>query len=503
MRNGVLSLAVAMALLLASSPAIASVESELAFHRGVVAFGAGQLEEARSEFERALAEDPEDAAAIHYLGLIADAEGKPDEAIELFERALALTPEDTDLRFDLGAALLEAGRNQEALESFEEVLKREPDRARAHLFAGIARYRLQDYAAAMPHLEKAVELDPELSREASYYQGLTLAYQGDFSAAAGALGVVERQSPAHPLGRSASELRGQMEPEAPTRPWKIAITSGIEYDSNPTLIGSTDLPVSDEGDFRALLRLSGSYRLYDSEHFRFVAGYDGYASVHEDQGQVDLFTNVGWASGSVLLEPVRFKLRYDFAYTKLDLNQKYQRAHRLTPSFTVAEGSWGLSEVFYRYLDVDYFFDNSIADLDRDGRQHTVGVNQFVFPGGPVQYVRVGALYDSYDPEGDEFRFGGYEISAGIGVELPWKILLNASYRFVRREFRHDSLFAGGDDTGTKRRDRINQVELGLSRPITEHLEVSLLAWVADHDSNVEYFDYDRVIGGSYLTYRF
>jgi tetratricopeptide (TPR) repeat protein len=476
--------------LLAASPAIASVESELAFHRGVVAFGEGQLQEAQEQFQIVLAEDPEDAAAIHYLGLIAGAEGKPDEAIELFRRALALSPDETDLRFDLGAALLEAGRNQEALETFEEVLKREPDRARAHLFAGIAEYRLRDYSAAIPHLEKAVELDPELSREASYYKGLTLAYQGDFSAAAGALGVVERQSPAHPLGRSASELREQLRPGVPGRPWTLAVTSGIEFDSNPTLVGS-DLPVGKEEDFRALLRLSASYRLYDTEHLQFAAGYDGYLSVHEDQGQVDLFTNVGWASGSVRMEPVRFNLRYDFAYTKLDLNQKYQRVHRLTPSFTVREGRWGLSELYYQYQDIDYFYDNLISDTDRDGQQNTFGFNQFVFLEAPIQYLRAGALYDEYEPQGDEFRYSGYELSAGFGVELPWKVALTASYRFVHREFRHDT------------RDRINQVELKFVRPISERLEVSLLAWVADHDSNVEAFDYDRVIGGSYLTYRF
>ena len=149
-RNMVVLAGVTTAFLLAASPPVASVESELAFHRGVVAFGRGQLEEAREQFQIVLAEDPADAAAIHYLGLIADAEGKQDEAIELFRRALALTPEDADLRFDLGTTLLEAGRNQEALEVFEEVLEREPDRARAHLFAGIAEYRLRDYAAAFP-----------------------------------------------------------------------------------------------------------------------------------------------------------------------------------------------------------------------------------------------------------------------------------------------------------------------------------------------------------------
>jgi hypothetical protein len=261
--------------------------------------------------------------------------------------------------------------------------------------------------------------------------------------------------------------------------------------------------VGKEEDFRALLRLRTSYRLYDSEHFRFTAGYDGYLSVHEDQGEVDLFTNIGWASGSVRMEPARLSLRYDFAYTKLDLSQKYQRVHRLTPSITVAEGRRGLSEFFYQYQDVDYFFDNPTSDSDRDGQQNTFGINQFIFLEDPLQYLRVGALYDRYDPQGDEFRYGGYELSAGLGMQLPWKILLTASYRFVRRSFRHDTLFVRGDDTGTRRSDRINQVEVELSRPISERLEVSLLAWVADHDSNVDAFDYDRVIGGSYLTYRF
>jgi tetratricopeptide (TPR) repeat protein len=501
-RNRMGLLAIAAAFLLAASPVVASVASELAFHQGVVAFEDGQLEEAREQFEIVLAEDPADVAAIHYLGMIADDQGRQNEAIELFRRAIALKPDDADLQFDLGAALLETGRNQEALETFEGVLEREPDRARAHLYAGIAMYRLRDYAAATPHLERAVKLDPDLSREANYYRGLTLAYQGDFSAAAGALGVVERQSPMHPLGRSASELRAGMQAQEPPQPWELALTSGIEYDSNPLLVGS-DIPIGEEDDFRAVMRLRTSYRLVNSERFRLSAGYDGYLSVHEDLGQVDLFTNVGWAAGSVRIEPVRLNLRYDFAFTKLDLNRKYQRVHRITPSITVAESRWGLSEFFYQYQDIDYFFDNPLSDTDRDGQQHTVGVNQFFFLEDPVQYLRIGALYDDYDPQGDEFRYDGYELSAGLGVQLPWKVVLTASYRFVRRSFRNDTLFVGSDDIGTRRYDRINQFELELTRPIGESLEISLLAWAEDHDSTVPAFDYDRVIGGSYITYRF
>jgi tetratricopeptide (TPR) repeat protein len=495
-------LTVVVPFLLLASPIFASVESELAFHRGVVAFGEGLHEEARRQFQVVLAEDPADVEAIHYLSMIAQAEGKQDEAIELLRRALALTPEDVDLQFDLGAALLEAGRNQEALEVFQEVVGREPDRARAHLFAGIAEYRLRNYAAALPHLEKATELDPDLSREASYYRGLTFAYQGDFAAASGALGVVANQSPAHPLGRSAAELREQLRPEAPRKPWSLALTAGVEYDSNPTLVG-TGLPVSREGDVRAVLRIGAGYRVIDSEHFRLSAGYDGYVSFHKDQSQIDLLSNIGWASGSVRLEPVRFNFRYDFAHTNLDLTESYQRVHRLTPSITVSEGRWGLSELFYQYQDIDYFITNLVPALDRDGRQNTFGINQFLFPDDPIQYLRLGVLYDDYDPRGQEFRYTGYELSAGFGADLPWKVTLTASYRFIRRQFRNDSLFATGNEIGTRRADRINQVEVELARPITERLEVSLLTWVADHSSSVAAFDFTRVIVGSYLTYRF
>lgn len=502
-RTAAFLLAMITALLLAAaSPGAASVASELAFHRGVEAFGDERLAEAREQFEIVLAEDPRDATAIHYLGLIADAEGRRDEAVALFERALAITPNDADLQFDLGATLLGAGRNQEALEVFEKLLAREPDRARAQLFAGIAQYRLRNYAAAIPYLDRATEIDPDLGREASYYRGLTLAFQGDFSAAAGALGIVARQSPAHPLGRSAGELREQLRPGEPGKPWELALTGGMEFDSNPTLTG-TGLPIGRESDFRGVLRVQAGYRLWDSEHFRLSAGYDGYASFHTDQTQVDLLTNIGWASGSVGIEPVRLNLRYDFAHTNLDLTDSFQRVHRITPSVIVSQGRRGLTELFYQYQDIDYFITNLTPELDRDGRQNTYGLNQFVFLDHPVQYLRVGALYDDFDPQGDEFRYTGYELSGGFGAALPWELLLTASYRFVSRQFRNPSVFVPIEETGTKRRDLVNQVELELMRPIGRHLEVSVLAWVASHDSNVGPFDYWRVIGGSYLTYRF
>jgi tetratricopeptide (TPR) repeat protein len=137
-RSNFVWLFIALAWGLAALPAVASVDSELAFHRGVVAFGDERYVDARLAFEKVLAEDPEDAAAIQYLGLIAQEQGDPDGAVANFERALALEPDNTDLRLDLGSALLEAGRIDEARAAIDQVLAARPDDARANLFAGIA-----------------------------------------------------------------------------------------------------------------------------------------------------------------------------------------------------------------------------------------------------------------------------------------------------------------------------------------------------------------------------
>ena len=198
-----------------------------------------------------LAEDPEDAAAIQYLGLIAQEQGDPDGAVAHFERALALEPDNTDLRLDLGSALLEAGRIDEARAAIDQVLAARPDDARANLFAGIAAYRAAEYEKAIASLDRAKQLDPSLANHATYYAGLSAAFLGNFAEAEGAFSAVEEQSPLSPLSRSAASLRQQMTPQKveEERPWSLALTAGIEWDSNPTFVGESD-PGSGNGDRR-------------------------------------------------------------------------------------------------------------------------------------------------------------------------------------------------------------------------------------------------------------
>ena len=481
---------------LAPSPAHATVESELSFHRGVVAYAEGRLEEAASEFERVLVDEPDDAATLQYLGLVASELGDWERAIASYRRALALTPDDTGLRVELGSALLEAGRNDEALEVLEAAIAADPASARGQLMAGIASYRLRRYPEAAERLEEAVRLDPDLSLHARYYTGLVYAYLGNVSAASDAFAAVQDQSPLHPLGQSASELGREMAPYGAGRPWELALSVGTEYDTNPLVVGNL---IPREDDVRGVASLRSSFRAIGTERFRLSAGYDLYASLHADLDAVDVQTHLGWVGGSVNLGPTRTSLRYDYSFTFLDLTKKFQGLHRVTPSFLWSQSRWTASELTYQFLDVEYFRANFDPSLDQDGTRHVASAGQYLFPGNWIEFVRVGVSYDHNESEGGEFRYDGYEVNLRASLRLPFEVKLTGEYGYSRREFDERSFF----DPSRTRDDDVHRVSIQLARPITEALELTLYGFYRNNGSNVAVYDYDRAIFGTYLSYRF
>jgi tetratricopeptide (TPR) repeat protein len=512
-------LCIALAWGLAALPAAASVESELAFHRGVVAFGDERYDDARAAFEKVLAEDSEDAAAIQYLGLIAQEQGDPDGAVAHFERAIALEPDNTDLRLDLGSALLEAGRIEEARAAFDAVLAERPDDGRANLLAGIAAYRTGEYQEAIDSLDRAKQLDPSLASHATYYAGLSAAFLGDFGAAEGAFSAVEEQSPLSPLSRSAESLRQQMTPQGAEeqRPWSLALTAGGEWASNPTFAGENDPGLWGTGDkkddFRGVFRVRGSYQLLDRDQYSLTAGYDGYLSLHHKTDNVDLQTHVGWLSGAMNHDPIRFGLRYDYAYTMIRLTHKFRSLHRITPSATYRQSDWGVAQAYFQWQNEDFLRNivnpnpGGSNPLDRDSNRYTFGVNQFLFLPDTlpqqITYLRIGALAEMNRADSSDFSYDGCEVSVGAAADLPYGIQVTTLYRFIYRDYRSINFFPILLPRKKPREDFQHRLSLDVSKPITEHLELSVAYELDRNDSNVDIYHRDRDVVGTYLSYRF
>jgi hypothetical protein len=245
--------------------------------------------------------------------------------------------------------------------------------------------------------------------------------------------------------------------------------------------------------------LRSSFRAIGTERYQLSAGYDAYVSLHADLGLVDIQTHLGWVGGSVNLGPTRASLRYDYSFTFLDLTKKFQAAQRVTPTFLWSQSRWTATEVTYQFLDVEYFRDNFDPTLDQDGTRHLVSAGQFLFPGGWFDFVRLGLAWDHSETEGEEFRYDGYEVALRTAFRLPFEVRASAEYAYTRREYDEPSFF----DPSRIRDDDVHRMSIQLARPITEALEVTLYGLYRNNGSNVSVYDYDRVIGGAYLSYRF
>jgi tetratricopeptide (TPR) repeat protein len=493
----------------------ASVSSELAFHRGVVAFGDARFDAAALEFEKVVAEDPEDTAALQYLGLIAQEQEDFSRAVEFYDRALLVDPGDLDIQVDRASALLELGRVDEATTGLEAVLAARPDDPRANLLAGVAAYRAGKYEAAITRLDRAKSLDSALAPHATYYAGLSAAFLGNFAQAEGAFSAVEEQSPLSPLSISAKSLREQMTPtgaEEEQRPWALSITSGIEWDSNPTFAGKSN-PGRPPGtpdfgnqkdDFRGVWRLLGSYQLLEIDRYTVAAGYEGYLSAHKTTDKVDLQTHVAWFSGTANYDPIRFGLRYDYAYTMIDMADKFRSLHRITPSATYREADWGVTQLYFQYQN-ERFLQSYPSAFNRDGDRYTVGVNQFVFLPEPFTYVRIGALGNVARTKSTDFSYDGLEVSFGVSGTLPWNIQLTTLYRFLYRDYRSINALPADYTVGRNRSrfDYVHRATIELAKPIFEHVEASVASSLDFLDSNIDAYDHNRAVVGAYLTYRF
>jgi tetratricopeptide (TPR) repeat protein/transglutaminase-like putative cysteine protease len=96
----------------------------------------GNFEDARSQWQSRLANDPADATALNNLANVHLLEGRADSALVLYDRALVLD-RDAGILLNQGLARWARGDEQGADQSFEAALKKLPDPADAERLLGL------------------------------------------------------------------------------------------------------------------------------------------------------------------------------------------------------------------------------------------------------------------------------------------------------------------------------------------------------------------------------
>ena len=90
----------------------------------LTALAENRVDDARREFERVLASQPDNAAALHWTAVIAYQQGTaPDAVLGQIERAIALDDGQALFHNSRGALPYAMGRDLEAVESFHRAVQ--------------------------------------------------------------------------------------------------------------------------------------------------------------------------------------------------------------------------------------------------------------------------------------------------------------------------------------------------------------------------------------------
>ena len=133
---------------------------------------AGDLDEAVSEFQKAIAINPSPRAYSN-LGAVYRKKGMILEAMEQYRIAMEIDPEDSEPHFGLGIVYAERGDFQNAKSSYERAIELDPFYAEAMGNLGALYAAVGEYESAIKEYKRAIEAD-SMFAEAYFNLGVAL-----------------------------------------------------------------------------------------------------------------------------------------------------------------------------------------------------------------------------------------------------------------------------------------------------------------------------------------
>lgn len=128
-----------------------------------------QFAQAIPEFDKVLAEDPNNAEATYYRALSYDKTGDAKKAEHGYRAALALNPELVDAMVNLGALYLDdPPRPKKAVDVLASAIAKDPGAADARENLAYAFRLLKDYDESAAHYAAATKLDPSARLEFAF-----------------------------------------------------------------------------------------------------------------------------------------------------------------------------------------------------------------------------------------------------------------------------------------------------------------------------------------------
>jgi hypothetical protein len=378
---------------------------------------------------------------------------------------------------------------------------------------------LQDFAAAIGHLKKAIELKP---KDAAARVSLGAAYSrsGDLAAARDALQqavavdgsdararyelalVLEKLGQAEEATAQMAQAAKGNDPEVSAAAkgylegtggkkdrFTAKLAGGFQYDSN-VILEPDSLPIAGakNADWRALLAVNMDYAFLRAERSEAVLGYAFYQTVHQDLTDYNVQQHTGRLAGKYAMsKTVSVDLEYDFIYTFVGgdhYGTSNQLVFRMPANLTPASQT----ELHASYEDKS-FYDTAVfkGQADRNGWNTAVGVGHTIMldrrSGIAFDYT-----YDQNSATADWWSYAGNKgMVTALGEWSGFKVFGSLSYY----DRKYDAIQPGAPE---KRHDGVQEYAAGATWKAGKNWSVTLSDDYTINDSNLAVYQYTRNI---------
>lgn len=486
-------------------------DAELAYAKGIAAYGERHYLAALDHFRQAVAVAPDNPDARFYLGLTLTRVGEFDKAIAALQKTLQLDPSKQYVHYHLGLAYFRAARYKDALPQFEQALAYDPKKAATHFYLGATHAQLKHYQKALPFFAQAMSIDANLAPSAQYYRGQALYALERDAQARTAFEAAVAAGPATTTGLNAQRyLEALAKRSREHRLLQVQGVVSFQYDDNVT-IGDDDI-ISRESDGRTVFAFVGRVLPVNRGPWRLGVEYDLFQSLHFDLDAFNVQSHTGKVFGRLKLDRVTLQAATDYTYTTLD-NNRFSEAVTVQPSATIRATDRLLTVASLRYRYSNYF--NQFIPLaqndvrDRDGWSVQPGVTQYWTFNQNHSYVWLGYHFEASRNRGTDWEYNGHQVTLGLHTPLLWGIELDVDGSYRRRDYLHDNSFDADPlsvrttaDRNERTDDRFTAAAV-LARKLGPYLILSAGYVHTSNLSNIDFFQYDRNIWTVALTGRY